>query len=485
MKISEFNFGEYDARREFLRAEKYFLDSFVDPNSFPLSTLNNRSNYIIIGQKGAGKTACQLYLEVEKARTSGYINDLISFFDDLSAEDYRDFAKTQKINLIELDKATDFATLYDFKEVWKRILFIRIAKVLKGNGFSNLYIDYCISSIAGTNSIIDGIKKSLKVEIKIPLSLLETKVKFDPSKIERNEISLLEFNHIALELLKTECRQYRMYFFVDELVISTLNTKSDEYKARIALIRDIVRTCCSMNDYCVKHDLDFHFICNLRPEIRSRLNELDPEISKIMDGNDVFLSWDDASLLEILGQKIVRGAPAGVEVDAKTFIPESITFGSYKQDFVQFLLNNTWYKPRDIVRFLKVYSKINPNDESITEEGVKRSLNEYARISAVEIFEQMSVRHSQAVIEGIRNGIKQRNYKDGDELIKALQPHIQEVVANKFLEELFELGVIGNVDGVRSSRRYFWGHRQEEHFDPDMGVTVHPGLLNYFNVRHR
>jgi hypothetical protein len=26
MKMSDFNFGEYDARREFLRAEKYFLE---------------------------------------------------------------------------------------------------------------------------------------------------------------------------------------------------------------------------------------------------------------------------------------------------------------------------------------------------------------------------------------------------------------------------------------------------------------------------
>ncbi|HEX4040939.1 MAG TPA: hypothetical protein VHY10_04505, partial [Xanthobacteraceae bacterium] len=155
------------------------------------------------------------------------------------------------------------------------------------------------------------------------------------------------------------------------------------------------------------------------------------------------------------------------------------------QNFVQFLLNNTWYKPRDIVRFLKVYSKINPDDESITEEGVKKSLNEYARISAVEIFEQISVRHSQSVIEGIRRGIKQRNYKDGEELLKALQLHIPDTVGRQFLDELFEVGVIGNTDKVGPSTRYFWGHRQEEHFDFDMGVTIHPGLLNYFNVRHR
>ena len=68
MKVSEFNFGEYDARREFLRAEQYFMQTFISPISFPLNTLNNRNNYIIVGQKGSGKTACQLYLENEKAK---------------------------------------------------------------------------------------------------------------------------------------------------------------------------------------------------------------------------------------------------------------------------------------------------------------------------------------------------------------------------------------------------------------------------------
>lgn len=358
MKLSEFNFGEYDARREFLRDEKYFNKTFIDPISFPLGTLSNKTNYIIVGQKGAGKTACQLHLEAEKAQKQGYLSGLISFYDDLTPDDYKDFSSTQRINLVSLDQLTNIETQYDFKEIWKRILFIRIAKMLKDEGFNNSFIDYCLSSTSGTNSIIDGIKRSLKVEIKIPLKVLEAKIKFDPSKIkEGHELTVSEFNRIAEQLLVADCRQYRLYFFVDELVISNLNTKTDEYKARICLIRDIVRSCCFLNDFCVHHDLDMHFICNLRPEIRTRLNEVDPEISKIMDGNDVFLSWDRDSLLEILTQKIVFGAPPKVEVDASTFLPATITFGSHTQDFMAFILSNSWYKPRDIVRFLKAYAK--------------------------------------------------------------------------------------------------------------------------------
>lgn len=485
MKLSEFNFGEYDARREFLRAEEYFIKTFIDPISFPLGTLSNKTNYIIVGQKGAGKTACQLFLENEKAKKQGYLSGLISFYDDLTPDDYTDFASTQRINLVSLDQITNIQTQYDFKEIWRRILLIRIAKMLKDAGFQNSFIDYCMSSTNGTNSIVDGIKRSLKVEIKIPLKILETKIEFDPSKLkDASELTVSEFNRIAEQLLITDCRQYRLYFFVDELVISTLNTKSDEYKARICLIRDIVRSCCQMNDFCVKHDLDMHFVCNLRPEIRTRLNELDPEISKIMDGNDVFLSWDKDSLLEILTQKIVYGAPASFEIDAEKFLPNTITFSDHTTDFISFLLNNSWYKPRDIVRFLKSYAKVNPNHTCITEEGAKDCLNEYARISAVELFEQISVNYSNEVLGGIRSGIKRRRYPNAAALAESLKPHV-DVDPTKLVEQLYTVGIIGNMDSAKGRGRYFWSFRQEEHLDHEMQILVHPGLLNFFNVRHR
>lgn len=424
-------------------------------------------------------------MESERAKKQGYLSGLISFYDDLTPDDYKDFASTQRINLVNLDQLANIELQYDFKEVWKRILFIRIAKMLKNEGFENSFVQYCLSSTSGTNSIIDGIKRSLKVEIKIPLKILEAKVKFDPSKLgEATELSIAEFNKIAEQLLITDCRQYRLYFFVDELVISNLNTKTDEYKARTCLIRDIVRSCCQLNDFCVKHDLDMHFICNLRPEIRTRLNELDPEISKIMDGNDVFLTWDRDSLFEILTQKIVFGAPNNAEIDADTFLPKTITFGAHTQDFFTFLLNNTWYKPRDIVRFLKAYAKVNPNHGALTEEGIKDCLNEYARISATELFEQISVYYSADVLEGIRTGLRRRRYPDAATLAEALKPHVS-VNPLILVEQLYTVGIIGNIDSVAGQPRYFWSYRQEEHLDHEMGVIIHPGLLNYFNVRHR
>lgn len=483
--LSQYNFGEYDARREFLRDQKFFIESFIDPMSFQINTLNGGKNFIIVGQKGAGKTACQLYLEKTKEQNEGYICDLLSFYDDLQAEDYRNFSKTQKINLLDMGNIKNIDLLYDYKEIWKRFIYLRIAKVLSNNGFDNLFISYCRSSSSGANNFIDGLKKSLKVEVKLPVMNLEAKVSFDPSVFNGNELSLANFNKIAEQLLISECMPYRLYFFIDELVISTYNTRSDEYKIRVALIRDIVRICCYFNDTCFRNNLDMHFICNLRPEIRTMLNSIDPEISKIMDGNDVFLSWDDDSLFNIMVNKIVNGAPKGSRPDADTFFPKTIKLGNHAQEYMKFILNQTWRKPRDIVRFLKSYAKINPRDRVITVEGTKNCLNEYARISAVEIFEQLSVDYSSSILESIRGGIRSKTYNNAAQLGDSLRLEMSDREIEKVLNRLYQVGVIGNIDKSHANSRYFFYHRQEENLDPDMEVTVHNGLWNFFNIRHR
>src|SRR5260370_17688803 len=146
------------------------MKTFINPISFQLSTLSNRRNYIIVGQKGAGKTACQLYLESEKANKEGYLSGLISFYDDLTPDDYRDFATTQKMNIIDVDQITQIELQYDFKGVWKRILFVRIAKLLNAENFNNSFVDFCLTSTNVTNNIIERIKQNLKVEINIPLA---------------------------------------------------------------------------------------------------------------------------------------------------------------------------------------------------------------------------------------------------------------------------------------------------------------------------
>lgn len=50
----------------------------------------------------------------------------------------------------------------------------------------------------------------------------------------------------------------------------------------------------------------------------------------------------------------------------------------------------------------------------------------------------------------------------------------------------FYAGVISNIDFTASRKaRYFSYYRDEDYLDKEMGIIIHPGLWNYFNIRHR
>jgi hypothetical protein len=50
--LTDFNFGEYEARRELIRSEDYFFNTFQTPTSFSLNNIKASKDYIIIGKKG-------------------------------------------------------------------------------------------------------------------------------------------------------------------------------------------------------------------------------------------------------------------------------------------------------------------------------------------------------------------------------------------------------------------------------------------------
>ena len=70
--LSEVNFGEYEARREYHRDKSFFTNTFLTPLSFSLDTLSSKKNFILIGRKGTGKTACQIFLKNQK-EAEGYL----------------------------------------------------------------------------------------------------------------------------------------------------------------------------------------------------------------------------------------------------------------------------------------------------------------------------------------------------------------------------------------------------------------------------
>ncbi len=489
-RLHELYFGDVEALDESENHSEYFIGSFVAPPSFSLDMLRNDREFVVVGRKGAGKTASQMYLMRQIERQGG-IAKLFSFHSDMRNQDYASLAKTQRIEFVDIANRKNIFLYYDFRDVWERFIHIKIAETLNERNKGNKYTKFATGGQSKLLNLFEGIAKTLKVRMSSDLLGLAIDVGVDLDRLAVDgELDLKAFNGVCRALLAAHCKETHFVFFVDELVFSKLDAEDHEVQARAAMIRDILRVCREMNNFSVKNGLKFHFICSVRPEVRNFINDLDSEIGKILDGKSALIQWEvkeessleDSDLISILRRKV---AGSGIEQDAKgKAIPERISFGKGSLSLAQFIDTNTWWRPRDIVRFLNAVRLKNPNATQIGEEEIKRSLNEYSRMSMKEISDELGVRYGRPVLEGLRQAVRKHEYRDFDDLVFDLSKRIQTDSMEAFVENLFQLGVILNFDRTPSGKmRFFSAHRDEEFLVKDMGIQIHKGLWHYFNVR--
>ena len=304
------------------------------------------------------------------------------------------------------------------------------------------------------------------------------------SAFSNGEIPLSDYCTILRSLFAQHHTQHRAYLFVDELVFSKLDAKDDEVKVRAAMVRDIFRTSRTMNNFFVQNDMDFHIIASVRPEIRDMINDQDTEIGKIFDGKSVLLSWDmgeesDSLLFRLLKQKVIHSKGFSDQVVFSEFMDDRISFGQKSYSLEEFIKNNTWSRPRDIVQLLNSIAFKSPNSPRMGEKEIKHALNEFSRRSFFEIMDEISVRHGALIGTILRENIKRQKYSKYDDFYSDVLNKFGFVDKDQLLEDLFQSGVIGN----SAQGRFYWAHRGEEFFDKSQSVSIHAGLWNYFNIR--
>lgn len=486
VSLSDRYFGELEAFDE-ARSNQYFFDkTFVVPNSLSMESLKNNKKFIIVGRKGSGKTSVQMNM-AEKLRDQGFFTHHFRFFYDLRSGDYADISRTQsEISYTSIVNNKNLFLHYDFRDIWERVFFKRIAQQLESEGKINKFVEFLEPKSSLLSNIFEGITKNLNVKLSASMGLIAGEIGFDLSDLsEKKEVSLSVFNKICRKLFQDHCVQYQMYFFVDELVFSRLDAKEDEVTLRAAMVRDVIRTVWELNSFCSQSKMDFHFICSLRPEVRNLINDLDSEAGKYLDGKDVELNWTSKTsnanllLIEVLNRKIKYSYH--IENDDNDFLTKTISFGNRRLDIDDFLLENTWGRPRDVVRFLIAIQKKCPDSERITEVEIKSALDEYSRMSLKELIDEFGVTFGHRVVNLLKNGIRKKTYGNTDEFWNALRISGLGIQKDEFIKAAFELGLIGGV--LPEKGRYYWFHRGQNYLKPEHKIRIHAGLWNELSIR--
>lgn len=482
-----------------------FLGSFVVPPGLPVDGLLEGRKFLVSGYKGVGKTSVLYYLQNEvHNRDASACTSFIYFKSD--------FEEVRKSNLDAVAKK--LTALVDvsgeiqpnkieFLHIWRWVFFKKIVDDSIEKKHERFKLD------ANWNKFEDSVNKisfssrdkrvislsSLSVSMHVAPSTgvsAEVKASFNKEIAKSNEAfrNLVDIVDNCEELFqKLTPSKIPYYIFVDEM--EAYYGDVELLKRDLTLIRDMLFTIHRINSYG-----KVHIIAAIRNEITFAMDRFiqTNELNKITDGFSVPIRWTYSNtnsynhpIIQVLMKRISL-ASNDPSTSFQQWFPEKIN----NKDTANYILDNGWNKPRDIVRLLIAAQNdsLHCNDIAFTQAAFDSLRKEYSKNSLSEIRQELQSLYSseeiELVVRLLRGGPQ---FTTAEEIRKrAAKGSIARTFWDKrqddILEDFYRVGFWGNIN--RSSEHYLWRWNHKG----DTGVltgdrwelAIHPALCSELSI---
>lgn len=517
MKISEIYAGKPDAGDE-IREKGYeeFAANYIEPSGVNIDGLASTTYgtpFFIMGDKGTGKTALLNFLEryVQDIDASSCVS-FIYFEKQITQNQRKQFQDISKSisTSVSIDGALASEgqnSESDFTYIWKWQLCQKI--IADDEDFNGGLFqkedgnwDAFVREISKIDSTINKgkmripAKVCLKVATNPQFGTIEPGLEIEPVDFSQQNFNMseayLKFIKIvdnAYELLqKLKRTDIPYYIFIDEL--EAYRGEDSTFYRDLRLIRDLLFEVKKLNDIFKSGT---KIICSVRPEVVTSITRFiqAKQLHKIMQGYDERLNWEYTNtnsfkhpIMRVLLKRIenseekVLGHPASeTDIIRKWFVQYV-----YNKHICTYILDNTWHKPRDIVRLLlAAQSSGAKNYYRFNQHTFETFMPTYSKQCLAEIREEMCALYTAEEIEQIFSclqGFKiSFTYKEIFDRMKMLYPD-SKISTNCFtvLNDMYRMGAIGNIIGKDDSPR--WAYKGEEKLliEAPWKITVHPAL---------
>ncbi len=487
LKIKDIYAGKPDAKDEIdFGGLEEFIKTYVVAEHFNIESLINGTNCFITGFKGTGKTALLFYLdnrfkEIDESTCSSFI-----FFKEEFTDTKRSELESIAKRILSSISVEENALVenQEFEYIWRWLLFKRI--VSDNEEYNRgLFIDdenwnkfeKVIGKIKSPNNKRKFIVPK-KLKMAVPYmepstqSIMTPEVEVDLQKTsDDNYLKFMEVIDEAESLLMNATRtDIPYYIFVDEL--EAYYGDISVFKRDLCLIRDLIFTVkrfncnfSTVNMKCTK------IICSVRSEILTAISRfvVTKELNKVTAGFSVPLMWNYSNtssymhpIIQILLKRIAVCEGCS-NLDYKKvyerWLPENI----HGIEPANYILNNSWCKPRDIVRLIMtVQNSIFNSSKAFTQSVFDSVVKTYSEDSLTEIKEELRALYDTDQIDTIIScfmGYKTTfSVNQLKERIKAyFQGSILETNFSQVIDDLYRLGFLGNFLPV--SKTYRWQHK--------------------------
>lgn len=511
IKLKDIPLGSTDAKNEILSSTPEeidrFLKSFVTPPALTIEKFINRQKYYIVGLKGTGKTALLRYISLKLEEEDNSISSFVLFKSEVDEDLRKDFSHAARVQTISENSDTFDGD--DFEAVWRWFIYRKISSVIHDKSAQPFQANAKLAEFnalvnsevltkpekAGLMSLVPHIRKG-NIEIsKSPKLGLE--LEWDENgKAKINFNDLVRRADLAFQELTPNLQRLNVFF--DELELNYGTSK--QYQRDSRLVRDLIVSVEKLNAIAKSKGFNLCLYAAVRSEVLCSVDALGKEINKpITDFGSVIL-WNrpglDAAqqpLLHIVEQRInnarLEKGLSSLKSDElwQQYFPKEIN----RQKPQVYILHNSWYRPRDVVRLLISVQDQYPDEISFLLQGLEAVRKAYSNASWVELTEELKAKYKPAEIDGIKfifYGYKQiaslSELMSRSELIKNDHQETADLLKNKqlkqILKDLYRIGVIGNIDKNRDRMRFSFRGDDEILFDND--IIVHNALKGHLSI---
>lgn len=515
LQLKDLYIGKTDGYNEFLEyGSDVCRNIFFEYPNLDKCKLLDGSVYYICGDKGTGKTMLLKYIESLIADNSNIdFSQFIRFKKDVD-EDQRNLLKRTALpqapfeEIIESDIPTD--TTIDCVLAWQVYLIKVIVNRLKTTEYGVferndqwkrlcLVIDAIYNDKNNTNSlrkILPKIKRG-NVEINIA-TVAKLNLDLEWTDDSKKTVPFISLGKMVVDLYSslTPCEN-RIYIFIDELELSLKKTK--KYERDITLIRDLIFAIQYMNEISKLNSFKVFLITAIRNEVYQHVKSKGLEINKPIHDYGFLIDWrqkggniQEHPLLKMLARRFQyseqhHGLTPTQNVYSDYFLPE---VGRAKISIYNYILDQTWYRPRDIIRLFSIIQSVAGEKNYIDQQTFEIVKQRYSEESWTEFEEILTVKYSDREVCGIKIALTGLQVpftvSDFEKSINGKADVFEEVEllrkqkATFILRDLYDIGVIGNYGDF--PRFSFKG---EKDIDPLLPLTFHYPLLRYFKASIR
>lgn len=508
LTIKDLYAGKPDAKDEITSGNPAdFIKTYVVSDYIDIDSLLYKDKCFITGFKGTGKTALLYYLDDKLQTIDPNVCTSYIFFKD----EYLKITSLSHRIVSSITIDPDALMQSDsFDYIWRWLFYKRI--ISDNQDFNrNLFVDdeNWIAFEKKMKRIKDPTDNTRirildKIKLALPIKNEQAGIEVAP-EIEINLADPKSINYSKFVTVIDEAERLfsnvkrtdiPYYIFVDEL--EAYYGDINVFKRDLGLLRDLVFTVRRINMIFQNNSFaNTKVVCSVRSEILNAINRfiVSKEMNKITAGFSVPLTWNYANsnsyahpLIQIILKRIMNCSENRDESALDTYkkwFPEEI----HDIEPASYILNNSWCKPRDMVRFIMAAQNCIHRNESAFTQAVFDSLaREYSEESLKEIVEELHALYNPFETDTIIRcftGFKiSFSYTELKERIqKFYVGTILEQNLNGVLSDLYRLGFLGNY--LPASKSYHWQHKGDNQIiiDDDWNYFVHHALHSALALR--